>query len=190
MIAPLQDSQDLNNVDAKKSMITFSNVSYPKAATSQATSTISGFTVAFDNSVWQLRNSACPQKRSQTFWQLSWKHLEIAGLAAKPSQGCKLKHWKHGNITTLQSQDSWKEQLYFLNANTEVTVQHNLKKRGVYITEPEHKMVELYLFYLTAQRLHSKFCFPQLCLNQGLPGFPSGELYLNWHVAWESSETH
>lgn len=106
MIAPLQDSQDLNNVDSKKSMITFSNVSYPKAATSQATSTISGFTVAFDNSVWQLRNSACPQKRSQTFWQLGWNHLEIAGLAAKPSQGCKLKHWKHGNITTLQSQDS------------------------------------------------------------------------------------
>lgn len=104
MTAPLQDSPDLNNVDTKKSMITFSNVSYPKAATSQATSTISGFTVAFDNSVWQLRNSACPPKKSQTFWQLGWKQLGIAGLAA--IQGCKLKHWKNGNITTLQSQDS------------------------------------------------------------------------------------
>lgn len=40
---PLRDSQDLNNVDAKKNIIAFNNVSYPKAATSQVTSTISGY---------------------------------------------------------------------------------------------------------------------------------------------------
>lgn len=58
------------------------------------------------------------------------------------------------------------------------------------MTEPKHMMVELYFFYLTAQKLHRKCCSPQLCLNRGLPGFPSGELYLNQQVAWESSETH
>lgn len=66
------------------------------------------------------------------------------------------------------------------------TVQQSLKKRSVYMTEPKHMMVELYLFYLTAQ----KRCSPQLCSDQGLPSFPSGELYLNHQVAWESSETY